>query len=69
LNTEASSLFNQDAISFQIDANLNDCRAFLLELFASGDSQVRELVVRIIMVLGLARASVEDYLIVVSLLD
>ena len=54
-----------------IDSNLNDARNFLVTVIEDKDSTKRavELAFKIILLLGVVRANVEDFLIVSTLLD
>ena len=67
---EPRSLYSTDKVSFMIDANLNDARSFLVGIIEDKTSQPRalELAYKIIILLGVVRANVEDLLIVASLL-
>ena len=68
---EPGSLYSTDKLSFMIDANLNEARTFLMTIIDDKDSPSRanELAAKIIILIGLSRSSVEDFLIVASLLD
>lgn len=59
-----------DKLSFMIDQNLNDARTFLVSIIQdkSSDNRTRELSMKLIFLLGLARSNVEDFLIVAQLL-
>jgi len=67
---EPGSFHSGDRLSFVLDASLNDARAFLLELiYESGtDRRVVALAYKVVLMLGLARSSVEDLLLLCSLL-
>jgi len=68
---QPGSLSDSDQMSFMIDANLNEARTFLLSIIEDSTSVQRavELSVKMIFLLGLARSSIEDFLIVINLLD
>jgi hypothetical protein len=68
---ERGSLYNVDQMSFTIDANLNEARAFLLSVLEDPTSSPKavELAGKTIFLLGLARSSVEDLLLTASHLD
>jgi hypothetical protein len=68
---QPGSLSDSDQMSFMIDANLNEARTFLLSIIEDTTSVQRaiELSVKMIFLLGLARSSIEDFLIVINLLD
>lgn len=53
-----------------IDQNLNDARTFLVSIILdkTSDARTRELSMKLIFLLGLARSNVEDFLIVAQLL-
>jgi len=70
-NLEPGSLYSTDKLSFMIDANLNDARAFLVSVIENGDNPVRaiELSFKIILLIGIARSNIEDMLIVATLMD
>jgi hypothetical protein len=73
--SEPGSLYSTDKLSFMIDSNLNDARQFLVSLIeeaaAHGQLATRgvELAFKIILLLGIVRSNVEDFLIVATLLD
>jgi hypothetical protein len=54
-----------------IDSNLNDARSFLVSIIEDKVSLPRavELAFKIILLLGIVRSNVEDFLIVATLLD
>jgi hypothetical protein len=68
---QPGSLYSTDKISFMIDSNLNDARAFMVGIIEDKTSSPRsvELAFKIILLLGIVRSNVEDYLLVVSLLE
>jgi hypothetical protein len=68
---EPGSLYSTDKLSFMIDSNLNDARQFLVSLIEEGKGPQRavELAFKIILLLGIVRSNVEDFLIVATLLD
>ena len=70
-NSEAGSLYSTDKLSFMIDANMNDARAFLVSIIEDMSSSDRavELSYKIILLMGIARSNIEDLLIVATLLD
>jgi len=68
--TKPGSFHNGDKHSFALDASLNTVRAFLVELInGNEDKKVVTLAFKLIFMLGLARSSVEDFLVLVSLLS
>lgn len=68
---EPGSLYSTDKLSFMIDSNLNDARQFLVSIIEEGASGPRatELAFKIIVLLGIVRSNVEDFLIVATLLE
>jgi len=64
-------LFNGDQTCFIIDANLNEARTFLISIIEDSSSSAKaiELASKIILLLGLARSNIEDYLIAAKLLE
>lgn len=60
---------SNDKLSLQIEASLNGGRAFLLDLIKNGQGRAPALSYRILFLIGLARHSVEDLLLVCSLLQ
>jgi hypothetical protein len=68
---EPGSLYSTDKLSFMIDSNLNDARSFLVGIIEDGSSNKRavELAFKIILLLGIVRSNVEDFLLVATLLD
>lgn len=68
---EPGSFHTGDKLSFVLDSNLNEARAFLLELVEdqATDKRVLALGVKILFMLGLARGSVEDLLTLTSVLS
>jgi hypothetical protein len=69
--TKPGSFHSGDKQSFVLDASLNTVRAFLVELINGHDTdkKVATLAFKMIFLLGLARSSVEDFLVLVSLLS
>lgn len=72
-SAEPQSLYSTDKLSFMIDSNLNDARTFLVSLIeegaSSGNKRAVELSFKILLLLGIVRANVEDLLLVATLLD
>jgi hypothetical protein len=70
-STVPGSLYSTDKLSFMIDANLNDARTFLVSIIEDLSSSDRaiELAYKIILLIGISRSNIEDYLIVATLLD
>ena len=68
---EPGSLYSTDKLSFMIDSNLNDARSFLVSIIEdrTSDKKSIELSFKILLLLGLIRSNVEDYLLVATLLD
>jgi hypothetical protein len=68
---EPGSLYSTDKLSFMIDSNLNDARSFLVQIIEDSSSVKRavELSFKILLLLGIVRSNVEDFLIVATLLD
>ena len=73
---EPGSLYSTDKLSFMIDSNLNDARSFLVSLIeesisnaGSGNKRATELSFKILLLLGIVRSNVEDFLMVATLLD
>jgi hypothetical protein len=68
---EPGSLYSTDKLSFMIDSNLNDARSFLVGIIEEKGSIPRaiELAFKIILLLGIVRSNVEDFLLVATLLD
>lgn len=67
---EPGSFHTGDRLSFVLDSSLNEARAFLVELIGDGrtESRVAALAHRALFLLALARASVEDLLVLCSAL-
>jgi hypothetical protein len=67
---EPGTFHSSDRTSFVLDASLNDARAFLLELASDSGTDRRAVVLayKVLLMLGLARSSVEDLLVLCSLL-
>jgi len=65
---EPGTFHSSDRTSFVLDASLNDARAFLLELASesSTDQRVVVLAYKVLLMLGLARSSVEDLLVLTT---
>lgn len=70
-SSEGMSLWDTDKLGFMLDANLSDAREFLLEILEKEDSpeRAKELVIKIIFKLGIARGNAEDLLLVATLID
>lgn len=70
-NLEPGALYSTDKLSFMIDANLNDARAFLVSVIENSNNPERaiELSFKIILLIGIARSNIEDLLIVATLVD
>lgn len=68
---EPGSLYSTDKLSFMIDSNLNDARQFLVQIIedSSANKRAVELAYKIILLLGIVRSNVEDFIIVATLLD
>jgi len=75
---EPGSLYSTDKLSFMIDSNLNDARQFLATIIEEGaasgsqdatKTRAIELSFKIILLLGIVRSNVEDFLLVATLLD
>ena len=75
---EPGSLYSTDKLSFMIDSNLNDARQFLVTIIEEGakssseepsKKRAIELSFKIILLLGIVRSNVEDFLLVATLLD
>jgi len=69
--SEVGALHGHDKMSFIIDSNLNDARAFLLTILNEKDSapaRAVELAAKIILLIAIARSNAEDFLIVSQLL-
>jgi hypothetical protein len=62
---EPGSFMTGDKYSFILDANLNEARKFLVDLIQdkTSDKKVIILSCKVLLMLGLARSSVEDFLI------
>jgi len=54
--------------NFELDSCLNDGRKYLVQLAKSEMKKVRELACKVILMLGLARENVEDFLVLISLI-
>jgi hypothetical protein len=67
---EPGSLFTNDKFSFKLDASLNEARTYLVHLIAGNDTQKREriLAYKVLFLMGIARNSIEDLLVICSLL-
>lgn len=68
--TKPGSFHKGDKQSFVLDANLNSVRCFLVELIndKSSDKKTKNLAFKMIFLLGLARSSVEDFLVLMNLI-
>lgn len=65
---EPKDLYENDRLSFSLDASINNARTFLVELIKSGTPRQACLSYKILLLLGLARACVEDFLLVSTFL-
>ena len=69
--SEPNSLYGTDKLSFMVDSNLNDARAFLFDLAqdTKAPDRAKELALKLILLLGIVRSNAEDLLLVASLLS
>jgi len=67
-NCTPGDFFENDKLSFSIDASFNDARVFLIDLIKTGSKYQASLAYKIILLLGIARSNVEDLLTICSLL-
>lgn len=67
---EPGSLYTNDKFSFKLDASLNEGRTYLVQLISANDTSKREriLAYKVLFLLGIARNSIEDLLVICSLL-
>ena len=66
--TEPKDLYENDRLSFSLDASINNARTFLVELIKTGSPRLSCLSYKIILLIGMARACVEDLLLVCTYL-
>lgn len=65
---EPGDFYENDRLSFAIDASLNDARSFLIEIIQNGEGRVACLAYKILFLIGLARSCVEDMLLICTFL-
>lgn len=65
---EPGDFYENDRLSFSIDASLNDAREFLIDLIKNGDGKIACLAYKILFLIGLARSCVEDMLLICTFL-
>lgn len=65
---EPGDFYENDRLSFSMDANLNDARRFLVDIIKNSEGRVACLAYKIIFLIGLARSCVGDMLLICSLL-
>lgn len=66
---EPKELYEKDRLAISLDASINNGRAFLLDLIKNGTTTQASLSYKILLLIGLARANVEDLLLVCFLLS
>lgn len=65
---EPKQLYDTNRLAFSLDASINNGRSFLLDLIKNGTTTQANLSYKILLLIGLARANVEDLLLVCSFL-
>ena len=71
LNASSEALYNTDKVSFMMDATLNEVREFLVGIVTNPASEQEAVAyaIKILLLLGTARANAEDLLAVSNLLE